>query len=652
MTASFVEEDEQRDKGAKGSNDSPESNGGVILVGVKGGSKGHELLTWALVKAAQPADKVIALHILTDTKGLPSNGHDKSDEEVTSVFNSAIEVYEGFCSLKQVCLQFKIAHGCIMQKVLAEEAKQCGAVKVILGASKHKNLGTSISLAKSCAKRSPLSTSVVVVENGKVVFERHGAEHVLEKHHPPSTGFFTQMRSKFRRRLSKDFDSCAGGSPTAGDNFSLDTILSPNSSDGSPRLNDKMFDQFSSSDDSKSPRESESLSAYGSDQSVSDVSEKEAKGDNCMVNGQTDINNANPDNSTEKRLLGHGWSLLRTIISLHKFPSLSTGRRTTLIEWVLQHSKKHAQMSEESQTESHACKSCDLQQEPELSNEGLSNKVSCEKKNFSCNEHYPLNGEANTLALKLAEVCKSKSCKCFTYQELETASSGFSQENFIGQGGWSKVYRGLFPDGKSVAVKVLNPSPHVEEEILSEVGILTSLNHRTIITLLGYCIEGTNCLLVYEFICRGNLEQILQDKERPVLPWKERMKIAVGVAEALDYLHNKCSPFIIHGDVKSSNILISEDFEPQLSDFGLAKQSPTTSTYISCNDILGTFGYLAPEYFVYGKINDKTDVYAFGVVLLELMTGRKPIDTTNPKGQESLVMWAQPPNGWQHRTSC
>lgn len=118
--------------------------------------------------------------------------------------------------------------------------------------------------------------------------------------------------------------------------------------------------------------------------------------------------------------------------------------------------------------------------------------------------------------------------------------------------------------------------------------------------------------------------------------------MALGVAEALDYLHSGISRPVIHRDVKSSNILLSDDFEPQLSDFGLAKWASTSLSHITCTDVAGTFGYLAPEYFMYGKVNEKIDVYAFGVVLLELLSGRKPISNDYPKGQESLVMWAKP----------
>ncbi|XP_050222583.1 protein kinase STUNTED-like, partial [Mercurialis annua] len=131
-------------------------------------------------------------------------------------------------------------------------------------------------------------------------------------------------------------------------------------------------------------------------------------------------------------------------------------------------------------------------------------------------------------------------------------------------------------------------------------------------------------------------------KEKSELSWDVRFSIAIKIAEALNYLHNECSPPVIHRDVKSSNILLADEFQPQLSDFGLAIWGPTSSSFRNQGDVVGTFVYLAPEYFMYGKVSDKIDVYAFGVVLLELLSGRKPIGYQIPKGQESLVMWAKP----------
>ncbi|XP_022750904.1 probable receptor-like protein kinase At5g18500 isoform X2 [Durio zibethinus] len=238
----------------------------------------------------------------------------------------------------------------------------------------------------------------------------------------------------------------------------------------------------------------------------------------------------------------------------------------------------------------------------------------------------------------------SSSCRLFSYQELLEATSNFMPENMVGKGGSSHVYKGCLPDGKELAVKILKPTENAVKEFVQEIEIITSLKHKNLTSLFGFCLEEKNLLLVYDFLSRGSLEENLHGnkKDRNAFGWQERYKVAVGVAEALDYLHNGCEQPVIHRDVKSSNVLLSDDFEPQLSDFGLASQLSSSVSHMTCTDVAGTFGYLAPEYFMHGKMSDKIDVYALGIVLLELLSGRKPIDNDCPKGQESLVMWAKP----------
>ncbi|KAK6143198.1 hypothetical protein DH2020_023546 [Rehmannia glutinosa] len=236
----------------------------------------------------------------------------------------------------------------------------------------------------------------------------------------------------------------------------------------------------------------------------------------------------------------------------------------------------------------------------------------------------------------------STTCRLFSYQELLLATNNFTHENLIGKGGSSRVYRGCRPGGGEIAVKVLKPSEDVLKHFVSEVEIITAVLHKNIISLVGFCYEENRLLLVYDLLPRGCLEDNLHStpKSGNLFGWEERYKVALGVAEALDHLHNAAEP-IIHRDVKSSNILLSDDFQPQLSDFGLAAWASNCSHHMDTSDVAGTFGYLAPEYFMHGKLNEKIDVYAFGVVLLELLSGRKPIDNSLPKGQESLVMWAK-----------
>ncbi|XP_061958203.1 protein kinase STUNTED-like isoform X1 [Populus nigra] len=226
---------------------------------------------------------------------------------------------------------------------------------------------------------------------------------------------------------------------------------------------------------------------------------------------------------------------------------------------------------------------------------------------------------------------------------LKGATSNFHSENLIGKGGCSSVYKGILPDGKPVAVKVQKSSQKAMKDFALEVEIISSLNHKHITPLVDACIKDADLIYVYDFLSKGSLEENLhgKSKDKSPLSWELRFDIAVKIAEALNYLHNECSRPVIHRDVKSSNILLSDGFEPQLSDFGLAIWGPATTSFVTLGDVVGTFGYLAPEFFMYGKVSDKIDVYAFGVVLLELLSGRKPISSEN-KSQESLVLWAKP----------
>ncbi|XP_031260688.1 proline-rich receptor-like protein kinase PERK13 [Pistacia vera] len=228
----------------------------------------------------------------------------------------------------------------------------------------------------------------------------------------------------------------------------------------------------------------------------------------------------------------------------------------------------------------------------------------------------------------------------FTYEEVMEITNGFARESVIGEGGFGCVYKGKLPEGKEVAVKQLKAgSGQGEREFRAEVDIISRVHHRHLVSLVGYCIADRNRLLIYEFVPNNTLEHHLHGET--VLDWSKRVKIAIGAAKGLAYLHEDCHPKIIHRDIKSANILLDDDFEAQVADFGLAKLNDTTQTHVSTR-VMGTFGYLAPEYASSGKLTDRSDVYSFGVVLLELLTGRKPVDPTQPLGDESLVEWARP----------
>ncbi|KAF5197270.1 Receptor-like kinase [Thalictrum thalictroides] len=230
----------------------------------------------------------------------------------------------------------------------------------------------------------------------------------------------------------------------------------------------------------------------------------------------------------------------------------------------------------------------------------------------------------------------------FSYEELATATNGFSQANLLGQGGFGYVHKGVLPNGKLVAVKSLKSgSGQGEREFQAEVEIISRVHHRHLVSLVGYCIAGGQRMLIYEFVPNNTLEYHLHGKGRPTMEWAKRMTIALGSARGLAYLHEDCHPRIIHRDIKAANILIDDNWEAMVADFGLAKLSDTTQTHVSTR-VMGTFGYLAPEYASSGKLSEKSDVFSFGVMLLELITGRRPVDNTNQYMEDSLVDWARP----------
>lgn len=233
----------------------------------------------------------------------------------------------------------------------------------------------------------------------------------------------------------------------------------------------------------------------------------------------------------------------------------------------------------------------------------------------------------------------------FTFQELTVVTKNFRPESLIGEGGFGRVYKGQLENGQLVAVKQLDRNGlQGNREFLVEVLMLSLLHHPNLVNLIGYCADGDQRLLVYEFMPLGSLEDHLHDlsPNKEPLDWNTRMKIAAGAAKGLEFLHDKANPPVIYRDLKSSNILLDEGYFPKLSDFGLAKLGPIgDKTHVSTR-VMGTYGYCAPEYAMTGQLTLKSDIYSFGVVLLELITGRKAIDSTRAHGEHNLVAWARP----------
>ncbi|KAK3012312.1 hypothetical protein RJ639_012612 [Escallonia herrerae] len=238
--------------------------------------------------------------------------------------------------------------------------------------------------------------------------------------------------------------------------------------------------------------------------------------------------------------------------------------------------------------------------------------------------------------------CKKGSVSLMDYKFLETATNHFRESDILGVGGFGCVYKARLADNLDAAVKKLEGgSPDAIKEFQTEVDLLSRIQHPNVISLLGCSVHGETRLLVYELMQNGSLEtQLHGPSHGSALAWHHRMKIALDTARGLEYLHEHCSPQVIHRDLKSSNILLDSSFNAKLSDFGLAITDGTQNK--NNFKLSGTLGYVAPEYLLDGKLTDKSDVYAFGVVLLELLLGRKPVEKLAPSQCQSIVTWAMP----------
>ena len=235
-----------------------------------------------------------------------------------------------------------------------------------------------------------------------------------------------------------------------------------------------------------------------------------------------------------------------------------------------------------------------------------------------------------------------RTAKNFTSRELKRATGNFSRDNLLGIGGYGEVYKGNLDDGTLVAVKCAKlGNTKSTDQVLNEVRILSQVNHRSLVRLLGCCVDLDQPLMVYEFIPNGTLFDHLHGSLRsPFLTWRRRLTIAHQTAEGLAYLHSSAVPPIYHRDVKSSNILLDDKLNAKVSDFGLSRLAEPGLSHVStCAQ--GTLGYLDPEYYRNYQLTDKSDVYSYGVVLLELLTSKKAIDFSRDPDDVNLAVYVQ-----------
>lgn len=529
----------------------------------------------------------------------------------------------------------KISWGDSVRRVLVREAKLCSSSAVVIGISKCNALRGSLCLARYCAKRLSPTTSVLVIDNGKVVFDTDNTKQ--------STGLKGDPRPSFHsihpiaENGSKILIPCEEQNPNSKFSNVSDvenvTKIAFDSKVGSTDSNElelgqdsPLTEKVSITKSDETDTGSSSSTAFPSTFEIASVGE--IKGGQFHL-AQEQIDEVPPcsislmRNSAESK---PGWPLLRRLVTSNSKNLRHTqARKMSVVQWVMKLPNRSVSLDIRSQQ----CLEPNRREIRESDEKCIMSSLSA---------WFALPKELETLL-----TTNATKCRIFNRRELENSMIRFSPENLIGKGGCSRVYKGYLANDQPVAVKILKSSKEAWNAFLLEVDILTSLQHKHIIPLIGVCVDDNDLISVYKFLSRGTLDENLHGKgENSMLPWEVRFKVAVEVAEALSYLHSECPRPVIHRDVKSSNILLSDRFEAQLSDFGLALRAPTTSPFITYSHVVGTFGYIAPEYFMYGKISDKIDVYSYGVVLLELLSGRKPIDVDNPKGQESLVMWAIP----------
>lgn len=226
----------------------------------------------------------------------------------------------------------------------------------------------------------------------------------------------------------------------------------------------------------------------------------------------------------------------------------------------------------------------------------------------------------------------------YTYNALRTATNDFSPVNKIGEGGFGSVYKGKLKNGKMAAIKVLSAeSRQGVQEFLTEVKVISETEHENLVKLYGCCVEGKHRILVYNYLENNSLAQtLLARKSNSLFSWRIRAKLCLGIAKGLAYLHEEVRPHIVHRDIKASNILLDQDLIPKISDFGLAKLIPPNMTHVSTK-VAGTIGYLAPEYAIRGQLTRKADIYSFGVLLIEIVSGRSNTNTRLPPEEQYIL---------------
>ncbi|XP_041000234.1 inactive protein kinase SELMODRAFT_444075-like isoform X1 [Juglans microcarpa x Juglans regia] len=623
-----MSQEQKRGKQEKGSDGAEK-----VVVAVKASKEiPKTALVWALTHVVQPGDCITLLVVVPSQSsgrklwvfprftGDCAGGHRKSHSmssseqncEITDSFSQMILQLHDVYNPNKINVTIKIVSGSPCGAVAAEAKRAQASWVVIDKQLKHEE--------KRCMEE--LQCNIVVMKRSQPKVLRLNLVGSLKKQPEiarPSPSELDEASKKHSKRKNDSLNSIRGPFVTPTSSPELGTPFTATEAGAS---------SVSSSDPGTSPF------------FISEMNGDLKKDDSLVIKQNQDPNDTNSD--TDSDHLSSSSSSLRFQPWMAEF--LSSNLQPS--QHIDGSSKRHIDEPQTSKSKALLEKFSKLDGEAEI---GMLNYGTDIDFSGNVREAVSLSRNAPLGPPPLCSICQHKAPvfgkppRWFSYAELELATGGFSQANFLAEGGFGSVHRGVLPDGQAVAVKQHKlASSQGDLEFCSEVEVLSCAQHRNVVMLIGFCIEDRRRLLVYEYICNGSLDSHLYGRHQDPLEWSARHKIAVGAARGLRYLHEECRVgCIVHRDMRPNNILITHDFEPLVGDFGLARWQPDGDTGVETR-VIGTFGYLAPEYAESGQITEKADVYSFGVVLVELVTGRKAVDLYRPKGQQCLTEWARP----------
>ncbi|KAH8959263.1 hypothetical protein BDL97_06G070100 [Sphagnum fallax] len=622
-----------------------------IAVGLRLRNDSLELLHWVITTTARPDDHVIALHYLDQSSStVTAAGKGEKDaagqklkvDDARAALLSLLEPYRDLCSARKIKVKVSIVVGESLEQALVESAVSLQATTLVLGTSGGNRKPWRQTPGSYCSRHAPPGCAVLVVRNKKVLLHKESVAKASSVAAAAAAGTTTLPHED--TQYSSVQQGCGGPNSSA----SLCAFPKHFLCSAGPLADDQAGPIDGAIWECQPVNASNDTVAAAAATRVrcrQEVPKGEKGGGKCSPRAvfegpgssrTTDSEGSSPTSSSHCEESNEWSSTLasRTGLLIGSTPNEDEADRASV------------SVPQQKQGKPSLWKSFSHKR-------WQSFPSSYRKKNMVISDPILVTPDSSSIelleidhegdvddasSLLQAAANAKRSWQTFSYKELALATNDFHPENIVGKGGYAKVFKGILPCGRLIAVKKHNrgdASAEKEHDFLIELGIISHVSHPNTATLLGICIEN-GLHLVFQFSQHGSLQGLLHNPTRGlVLDWGVRYKVAVGVAHGLHYLHESCQRRIIHRDIKASNILLGPDFEPQISDFGLAKWLPDRWTHHTVSPVEGTIGYLAPEYFMHGIVDEKTDVFSYGVLLLELITGRRPVDSD----KQNLVLW-------------